>query len=504
MGPDTRSRQRALAALVLLTTLLLSLRPTAGLAQQTIVLAPGWNNILYQGPGGPIEQALAPIADELTLALHWDATGQRWQIYFPPAPQASDLHELEPGQTYWLAVQNPTLLPRGSAAPQPAQLTPGWNNVPYWGPGAPTSALLESSPLWAWDALNQRWRYYDPMAPAVSDVARLVPLQPYWLYVTLTSGQPSAAAVAATPAPATRQGCYPFRSAQPTLAQVDDALTRAGLATLPVSDDLKPSTLRSGADGNGPRLPAYVPPTLMRAIAWVETSWHQATVSTPRGDNGLTITSPTCAYGLMQILSGMNVQGDPTPKQLLIGSDFQANAAAGAQLLTMHWNRDADLLPYLGRHDPHILEDWYFTVWSYHCFGPVCPRYGAHNDPDDPFLPWPRPVYNSPDQLQARPGLGYSDYPYQELVYGLVAYPPVIDGKPLWQPVAVQLPPHGSVGYPEPRAVPEPAAHLDNGESLTLLTTPATPLTPAGTRPAPIASPTPQPLLVPPATPPAR
>jgi hypothetical protein len=151
-----------------------------------------------------------------------------------------------------------------------------------------------------------------------------------------------------------------------------------------------------------------------------------------------------------------------------IGSDFRSNIAAGAQLITKYWNRDSSVMPYLGRHDPHVLEDWYFAVWSFNCYGADCSNYGVHNNPDDPALTWPRPSYNSPEQLSSSTSMNFSDYPYQELVYGLIANPPTAEGHQLWRPIAVQLPPHGSIGFPSPRSVPEPSAHLEDGTVLVL------------------------------------
>lgn len=494
-----RSRGLGLSMLLALVALLTLGAGTRALAQAPVNLLPGWNNIVYLGADAPLQQALAPLGDKLQGVLHWDAAGQNWQVFFAPAPQGSDLTTLQQGEAYWIAVQAPVALAQPEITPQPHQLAHGWNNVAYLGPGGPVSDLVEQSAVWAWDAASQRWLYRNPSAAAISDFETLTPLDAYWLYVAAT---PSATAPSPTAAPAP-SGCYPFQSAQPSLSAVNDVLTRAGLATLPVGADLAPAALRSGPDGSGPLQPPYVPPTIVRAIGWVESGWHQATWSTDRGQTGPTLTSTTCAYGLMQILTDMQVNGTPTPRQAAVGTDFQANAAAAVQLLTGRWNRDPDALPYLGRHDPHILEDWYFSIWSYHCFGTVCEGYGAHNNPDDPALPWPRPDYNSPAQLASQSSFDYSSYPYQELVFGITANPPIVDGQPLWAPIAVQLPPHGSIGYPIPQVVGEPSAHLDDGSSIPVYAPVAPPqaatLPPTGT-PAPNATPAP---LVPPINPPS-
>jgi hypothetical protein len=255
--------------------------------------------------------------------------------------------------------------------------------------------------------------------------------------------------------------CYPISSAQPPLADIDDAFVRAGSGTLNVDPQLAMAPEHNGAGGLVQ--PPYIPPTVLRAIGWVESGWRQATYAVPRGQFGPTIASSTCAYGLMQLASGMSIDATPTPLQQQIGSDFRANISAAAQLLTKNWNRDPSALPYVGQHDPHIIEDWYFPIWAFHCFGAGCAGYSIHDNPDDPSLPWPRPTYNSPEQIASAASLDTSAYPYQELVYGLVLNPPQVEGHALWHSIAVQLPPHGGVGFPTPQAAGEPSAHLEDG-----------------------------------------
>ena len=474
------------------------------LAQTSATLLPGWNNILYLGSTGPVPQVLASIMSSVNEVMYWDAGQQRWQIYFPQAVQASDLLTLQPGQAYWISVSAPVQFGEQGAPLTTANLSPGWNNVGYLGPGAPGSDVLEHSALWSWNASSQRWLYRDPSAPIGSDFSILTPLATYWINIAGSNagGPPTAESTPTLSAP----GCYPFRSTQPVLPDVNDALTRAGTGTLTIDSALAPLPLRTGPDGNGPQQPPYIPPPIMRAVAWVETSWHQDSWATARGAIGPTLTSSSCAFGLMQILDGMHVDGSPTPKQQEIGTDYRANIEAGAQALAADWNREPDSLPMLGRHDPHIVEDWYYTVWAYHCFGPVCSDYGVHNNPDDPALSWPRPAYNSPDQLASQSTFDYSAYPYEELVFGLLAFPPVIDSQPLWPPIAVQLPPHGSIGYPDPQSIGEPSAHLDNGASVPIFS--QLPPSPLVTSPLISATPgtsaTPQTVLIPPANPPGH
>jgi hypothetical protein len=453
-----------------------------------IPLSPGWNNVLYTGAPGPISTALAPLGANLNGVLIWDAAGQRWHSYYPGATPPGDLQTILPNQAYWIDVTAATLLPPGLVSPAPVQLLSGWNNVAYVGPGAPGSSLIEQNPVWTWDALNQRWLFRDPTRPGASDFQSLTQLQTYWIDLTgnTTTSQPgNSAATPPSPTTSTSAGCYSFSSTQPALSDVNDALTRAGLGALQLSAGPAPSAEHTGSDGSTLQQPPYIPPTILRSIAWVESSWHQAGYSTQAGQSGPTLASSGCAYGLMQIASGMSVSGTPTAQQQLIGTDFSANVAAAVQLLVNNWNRNPSALPYVGRRDPHVLEDWYFAIWAYNCFGDPCSAYGVHNDPDDPSLPWPRPAYNSPDQHSSTTSFTAADYPYEEMVYGFVDNPPAPGGQPLWPAIQALLPQHGAVGFPEPHTTAEASAHLDNGAALATVAPPASA---AGT-PAPSGAP---------------
>ena len=193
--------------------------------------------------------------------------------------------------------------------------------------------------------------------------------------------------------------CYPFTAVQPAIADVDSALLQAGLGGPAPDAQLAAPAERVGPTGSETVQPAYIPPTVLRGLGWVESSVApELLYATQRGQSGPTLTAGSCAYGIMQIATGMAIAGNPTAVQQEIGSDFHSNIAAATQLITKYWNRDPSVMPYMGRHDPHIVEDWYFAVWAFNCYGADCTGYGVHNDPDDPALPWPRPVYNSHDR----------------------------------------------------------------------------------------------------------
>ena len=49
--------------------------------------------------------------------------------------------------------------------------------------------------------------------------------------------------------------------------------------------------------GSGELTNPYIPPTLLKAIAWIESSWAQADYSVPYGAVGPVLVSHACAYG---------------------------------------------------------------------------------------------------------------------------------------------------------------------------------------------------------------
>lgn len=254
---------------------------------------------------------------------------------------------------------------------------------------------------------------------------------------------------AVSPGPAAAGAC-PFSDVQTReifLDQADLGIVRGGVNRLAVRDpNLALADIETSPDGSQIG-PPYVPPTLARAISWIESNWAMADIHTRRGEVGPVLTSSSCAYGMMQVLSGMQPEksGDPpTPTQLSILKRYWANVLAGLQLLIGKWNyagSEEGQWPYVGARDPRLIEDWYYAVWAYYGFSPS-------GSPANPDLPWPRPVYNSPECLNDRAHCNYTTHPYQELVFGLIQYPPIVgrhpDGTPayLWSPLPAQLPDH--------------------------------------------------------------
>ncbi len=189
----------------------------------------------------------------------------------------------------------------------------------------------------------------------------------------------------------------------------------------------------------------YVPPTLLKAIAWIESNATQGISTLSFGSIGASLVSFDCGHGIMQVTSGMTVplgaDGQPTDQQALVATHFAYNIGRGAAILIDKWNAAPDSRPIAGidtNSDPHILENWYYALWSYNGFtGPGADR---SNHPLDPvYGAWPRTPFSC-----GAPGDGFghnrSLYPYQELVLGCAAHPPTVQGKPMWQAAPVTLP----------------------------------------------------------------
>jgi hypothetical protein len=178
----------------------------------------------------------------------------------------------------------------------------------------------------------------------------------------------------------------------------------------------------------------YIPPTILKAIGWIESSWAQAAYSVPYGGIGPALISRDCGYGIMQVTSGMeNTTGQPTQEQLMAAAHFAYNIARGTRTLADKWNLATEFRPIVADRNPQVIEDWYYAIWSYNGFAfvnhPLNPRFSA----------WPRTPYSC-GPIDDGFSHDRSQYPYQELVLGCMAHPPQREGVALWQAQEVTLP----------------------------------------------------------------
>ncbi len=188
-----------------------------------------------------------------------------------------------------------------------------------------------------------------------------------------------------------------------------------------------------------------VPPVLLKAIAWIESNITQGATDVPFGSIGNALVSFDCGHGVAQVTTGMTVpdgeNGLGSPEQALVATNFAYNIARGAHILVDKWNEAPEKKPIVGTDTdghPAILENWYYAVWAYNGFtGPGANR---SNHPMDPIYgSWPRQPFGCGTD-DADKGKNRGNYPYQELVFGCVSDPPVVDGNQLWAPQPITLP----------------------------------------------------------------
>lgn len=206
----------------------------------------------------------------------------------------------------------------------------------------------------------------------------------------------------------------------PTSASIAGAIDAAATETLP-------------AGYPAPRGATRVPPVLLKAIAWVESSWRQFDAS------GRPLTSRGGGVGIMQLTRGLGGEAADPVARSAIAANYVYNIASGARLLAAKWAAT----PRVGDGDPRALEDWYYAVWAYS-------DWGWRNNPRNP-------VYTRVDTPATRP----ETFPYQERVFYYIGHPPRdARGAPLWPAVAVTLPDPTAIGR-RPSTLPAPVVHHD-------------------------------------------
>lgn len=145
------------------------------------------------------------------------------------------------------------------------------------------------------------------------------------------------------------------------------AAGKAVTSTFSVADNGEVVDLRYQGLATGPRgartttldPTAAIPPTILKSVAWIESSWSNAATAVPYGGVGPVIRSFDCGYGLGQITSGMsNATGVPAARQALIGTHFVFNLAEGARIMADKWNSAPRFRPVAGTGDPAAIEDW--------------------------------------------------------------------------------------------------------------------------------------------------
>jgi hypothetical protein len=226
---------------------------------------------------------------------------------------------------------------------------------------------------------------------------------------------------------------------QPSLTEARQALELAARNQLGSGYPAAPQ-LEVGYPQSTP-VTANGPCTILKALAWVEGAWQQANPNVVEGSTGPVKQSATCGYGVMQITSGMRQPGElPPDVQQQIAADYRYNIAWGAKTLAEKWNAGDNLNAVVGNRDPGVGEHWYYAAWAYN-------QFTFKNNPNNPDYAANRPAY---DGSQNR-----TLYPYQEVIWGTVAHPPVRNGAALWSAVPLNLPDPALIGQ-TPGPIPAP------------------------------------------------
>lgn len=191
----------------------------------------------------------------------------------------------------------------------------------------------------------------------------------------------------------------------------------------------------------------YAPCILLYAIGYTEsTGWKQFIAD--YGQDGYTVISGDCGYGIMQITSGMGGGAGFDPSR--VASEPAYNIGTGTRLLIEKWNIVQN---YIGNNNPAVVEDWYYAVWAYN-EGSV----GSYNNPNR-NCPTSNPECGyafNPNRPSFNGSQPRSWYPYQELIWGYAANPPSYNGTTYWQPIPLTLPPRASITDPPPTHIDRP------------------------------------------------
>jgi hypothetical protein len=188
----------------------------------------------------------------------------------------------------------------------------------------------------------------------------------------------------------------------------------------------------------------YIPPKLLKSIAFIESNLWNAASAVPYQGVGPALVSFDCGHGVAQVTSGMThplEDGWPSHTQALIATHYLYNIARGANILVSKWNSAPEVRPVAANGDPRIVESWYYALWSYNGFA-----FQNH-----PYLPnpnaWPRTGYSCSSNLSDGFSHSRTGYPYQELVLGCASRPPSVGGQQLWSGQPVNLPNLANAAY---------------------------------------------------------
>jgi soluble lytic murein transglycosylase-like protein len=137
-----------------------------------------------------------------------------------------------------------------------------------------------------------------------------------------------------------------------------------------------PLTVRSGVNPSPAEIRALlhdaavahdIPPKLLYAIAWQESTWRQFDTT------GAPLVSGDGGIGIMQVTTTDGLDIDR------LRTDIAYNIDAGAGILEQKWGYAPSVFAVIGGGDRRCYEDWFFAVWAYN---------GLAADNPYPYLIW--------------------------------------------------------------------------------------------------------------------
>lgn len=334
-----------------------------------------------------------------------------------------------------------------------------------------------------------------------------VSLPPQLLHPASPAQQMSPAATAATTSGDTTDANLPCavkrndvatEAYQPSVQQAEWAVDQAVVGQLTTSH---PANYRHfglpaySPQGNFPLTAlsggGSIPPQVMLGVLANESNLWQASSHVAPGGYGNPLTgniygrssdaltinfsNADCGYGIAQVTDGMRTGQMDATLQREIAMDYQANIAAGINILAGKWNQLQGLGITMNDGTPSSIENWYAALWAYNtglqpnsangnttgCSpGPNCTDsagfwgLGWFNNPANPIYPASRHMFNSQGTDAAKPG----NWPYQERVIGWAAYP-------IYEPNGSYSQAYWLSDSDRTSAVPSPALFCDSTDS---------------------------------------
>ncbi len=130
----------------------------------------------------------APVINDISGI--WQFIDGKWEVWVPETNEVQDFTELLPNRGYWVSTDGfPQVVDIKGAAGEfiPPALTAGWNLVGY----SQLKVISVTDFVEAfdmnisnvWSYRNNKWQYYDPATPELSDLTEIHPGQGYWVRV---------------------------------------------------------------------------------------------------------------------------------------------------------------------------------------------------------------------------------------------------------------------------------------------------------------------------------